>query len=428
MTTMLVLSFVIFFAAVLFQGLFAGYETGFILAKANPIRVRHMAEEEQAPRAMGLMRFFEQTDLILTMLLIGTNMGTVAGTVALSRGLDTIDSTGLLATFIAAPFVMILAEIIPKSVFLRHPVVLSLWLQPVMHLWHLIYLPLSYPVIVFIRVMQRLAGAQDATALSPLMSSIEDLRSLVDESADRGSIDPQEQKMIHSVIDLRNTAAREVMTPRIDIDALPKTATRAELFECFAETGRTRIPVYEETIDKVAGIVNVYDVLMDTHVDGERIERYVRPVKHVPDSINVGDLLRELRTDQQHIAIVTDEYGGTDGMITIEDILEEIFGDIQDEHDVEEKRLVRIAANTYIVDARIPLDEAAEALALDITDDTVETVGGWITHLAGHIPVKGEVLEAEGVRVTVLDAEETHVSRLRMELTGRPEALHESQE
>ncbi len=151
----------------------------------------------------------------------------------------------------------------------------------------------------------------------------------------------------------------------------------------------------------------------------------MRPVKHVPDSINVGDLLRELRSEQQHIAIVTDEYGGTHGMVTIEDILEEIFGEIQDEHDTEERRLVRIAANTYIVDARMALDEATAALGLDIQDDTVETVGGWITHVAGHIPVKGEVLTAEGVRVTVLDAEETHVSRLRVELTGHPEAQDE---
>jgi len=417
MTSALLIGFLVFFLAILFQGLFAGYETGFILSKANPIRVRHLAEAERQPRAIRLAALLDNTEVVLTMLLIGTNLGTIAGTVALTRGLEMIDSTGLLAVVIATPFVMIFAEIMPKSIFQRHPVSLSLALVGPIRFFHFVFAPISYPVAGLIRVMQRMAGANDPTALSPLMSSLEDLRKLVDESAERGTLEADEQRMIHSVMDLREKPAREVMLPRIDIQGLPLTGTRDELVRLFAETGRSRIVLYEDSVDHAVGVVNVYDVLLDTEAGSEGVERFMRPVKHVPDSIKIGDLLREMLAEQHHIALVTDEYGGTDGLITVEDILEEIFGDIQDEHDSEERQLIQVGENSFVVDARLPLHELNERTGLSLHADGVETFGGWVTTQAGHIPVKAEVIEVEGLRATVLDAGVTHVSKIRLEIT-----------
>ena len=420
MTSALLIAFGVFFLAILFQGLFAGYETGFILSKANPIRVRHLAEQERQPRAIRLAGLLDNTEVVLTMLLIGTNLGTIAGTVALTRGLENIDSTGLLAVAIATPFVMIFAEIMPKSIFQRHPVSLSLALVGPIRFFHFVFAPISYPVAGMIRLMQRLAGAQDPTALSPLMSSLEDLRKLVDESAERGTLEAEEHRMIHSVMDLREKPAREVMVPRIDIHGLPLTATRDELMRQFSDTGRSRIVLYEDSVDHAVGVVNVYDVLLDSDSGPEDISRFLRPVKHVPDSIKIGDLLREMLAEQHHIALVADEYGGTDGLITVEDILEEIFGDIQDEHDSEERQLIQVGENTFVVEARLPLGELNERTGLGLQADGVETFGGWVTAQAGHIPVKAEVIEAEGVRATVLDASVTHVSKIRLEILPPP--------
>ena len=421
MTSTLLIAFGVFFLAIVFQGLFAGYETGFILSKANPIRVRHLAEEDRQPRAIRLAGLLDNTEVVLTMLLIGTNLGTIAGTVALTRGLAPIDTTGLLAVVIATPFVMIFAEIMPKSVFQRHPVSLSLAMVGPIRFFHFVFAPISYPVAGLIRVLQRAGGAKDPAALSPLMSSLEDLRKLVDESAERGTLEAEEHRMIHSVMDLREKPAREVMVPRIDIQGLPLTGTRDELIRLFAETGRSRIVLYKDSIDNAAGVVNVYDVLLDSDSGSEDISHFMRPVKHVPDSIKIGDLLREMLAEQHHIALVTDEYGGTDGLITVEDILEEIFGDIQDEHDSEERQLIQVGENTFVVDARLPLNELNERTGLALQAEGVETFGGWVTAEAGHIPVKAEVIETEGMRATILDASVTHVSKIRLEILHGPE-------
>lgn len=416
----------VFGLAILFQGLFAGYETGFILSKANPIRVRHLAEEEGLPRAKRLAALLDNTEVVLIMLLIGTNLGTIAGTVALSRGLENFDPTGILAVAIATPFVMIFAEILPKSVFQRHPVTLSLFFVGPMRFFHALFLPISYPMAKGISGMQRLGGASDPATLSPLMSSVEDLRKLVDESAERGTLEAEEQRMIHSVMDLRETAAREIMVPRIDIQALPDTATREELMRLFAATGRSRIVIYQESVDHAIGVVNVYDVLLDDDPDAGDIARFLRPVKHVPDSIKIGDLLREMLAEQHHIALIADEYGGTDGLITVEDILEEIFGDIQDEHDNEERQLIQLGEHTFVVDARMNIDELNESVGLHLAAEGVETFGGWVTAQAGHIPTKAEVIECDGVRATVLEASVTHVNKIRLEVLPATEEENES--
>jgi CBS domain containing-hemolysin-like protein len=247
----------------------------------------------------------------------------------------------------------------------------------------------------------------------------------VDESAEHGTIQREEQRMIHSVIDLQSTEAQEVMIPRVRIQGLPDTVTRGDLIAMLEETGRTRVPIYHETMDEVMGVVNAYDVLLDAEPQNESIQRFVRPVMHVPDSMKLADLLQALKRGQQHMAIVTDEYGGTDGLITLEDILEEIFGEIQDEHDFDEGRIYQVAPNAYVVDARIALEEASSALGVPIEDDEVETVGGWIMRVAGRIPAQGEVIKHDNFRLIVLEGGANHVAKVRIEVL--PPKLPEAQ-
>jgi len=295
------------------------------------------------------------------------------------------------------------------------PTRLSLAFLPAIQFFYRILAPVAIPFTWLVRGSLYLIGAEQRP-IRPLVSSLEEVRDLVDESVGQGAIEPEEQEMIHSVIDLQDMTVKEIMVPRIAIQALPDTATRTELAKLFVETGRTRVAIYRETIDQIIGVVSAYALLRDEDPACEDIARFVKQVRHIPDTMKVGDLLREFKQHKQHMAIVTDEYGGTDGLVTIEDIVEEILGEIQDEYDNEESQIHKLGPNAYVVDARMPLEEAAKAIGIPIEDDEVETIGGWLMHIAGCIPAQGQVIEHERLRMTVLAGGASHVSRIRMEL------------
>jgi putative hemolysin len=407
----------VFLIALILQALFAGYETGFI--SSNPIRVRHLAEQEHSSRAAHLLRWLEKPDRMIATLLVGTNLMVIICTVIVSQAVERLHISELvenvISTLIVAPLMLIFAEIIPKSIFRTTPTRLSLAFLPVIDFSYRLLAPVSIPFTWLVHGSLYLLGAEQRP-IRPLVSSLEEVRDLVDESVDHGAIEPEEQEMIHSVIDLQDMTVKEIMVPRIAIQALPDNATRDELAELFVETGRTRILIYHETIDQIAGVVSAYALLRDDQPACEDIARFVKDVRHIPDTMKVGDLLREFKNRKQHMAIVTDEYGGTDGLVTIEDILEEIFGEIQDEYDNEESPIHKLGPNAYVVDARMPLEEVAKAIGAPIEDDEVETLGGWLMHLAGCIPTQGQVVEHERFRMTVLAGGPSHVSRIRMEL------------
>ena len=414
----LVAGLLVFVVALALRALFAGYETGFV--STNPIRIRFLAEEEHERRAARFMRYAGNPDQMLSMLLLGTNCATIIGTMAVTRCAVALSEPygELITPFLVTPLFLIFTEIIPKSAFRTHANHLSLSLLPVIRVFYVLAMPVAAPVAWLSRKLFR-TSAGERRYLSPLMTSRDDVRVLVDESAQHGTIEPEEQEMIHSVINLQAKQAKEIMVPRIDVQALPDTATREELLALFEETGRTRVPVYRDTIDAVAGVVNAHDVLLDTEPEKQDITRFIHEIPHVPDTVNLDDLFQTLKQSKQHMAIVTDEYGGTDGLITIEDILEEIFGEIQDEHDEEESPLVQVGPNAYIVDARMPVEDMAKALNAMIEDEEIDTVGGWLMHVAGRIPAQGEVVQAPGFRMTVLEGGPSYVAKVRLDLVPK---------
>ena len=419
----LLIPIIIFGFGLVLQALFAGYETGFV--SANPIRLRYLSENEHSTRAARLLRYIQRPDRMLTTLLIGTNIMVVTCTLSVStvvgQLLPSFAGLGndIISTVIVAPIMLVFSEILPKSVFRTHPTRLSLALFPIIDFFNLLLAPITFPISWLSRALFYMFG-ESRQHLSPHMSTLEDVRDLVDEGVDHGALEPEEQEMIHSVIDLQATTAKEIMVPRIEVQAAPDTITRAELIQLFVSTGRTRIPIYHETIDSIVGVVNVYNILADTEPERDDIARFIRPVRHVPDTIRVDDLFRELKRMKQHIAVVADEYGGTDGLVTIEDIVEEIFGEIQDEYDEEESPIQRLGPLAYVVDARMALSEVAEVTGVPIEDERVETIGGWLMHVAGHIPLQGQVVESDRFRMTVLDGAANRVSRIRLDIAPEP--------
>jgi putative hemolysin len=400
----------IFIGGVLLNAFFAGYETGFIAC--NPIRVRHLAEKEKNPTALRLLAYLERPGHMLTLVLVGTNMALVMGTIAIT------DLTGpLVATLIATPLVLTFGEVLPKSVFRLHPTRLAMTFLPVIRFFDVILMPITLPVVWLARPLQTLLGDETRNQnIRILMSSVEDVRNLVDESADHGTIAPEKQQMIHSVIDLQNKQANEIMVPRIDIKSLPHTASRDDLLDLLSESGITRIPIFRETIDEVIGVINAFDVLADATPGDMNIDRFTKPILHVPDSIKLDELLKIMRVEGHHMVIVTDEYGGTDGLITIEDILEEVIGEIRDEFDKDETAIRRVGPRAFVIDARMELEAASRVMKAHIDDEEVETVGGWLMHQVGRIPAKGEVIEFDRFRATVLEGAANQVSSIRLEI------------
>ncbi|MFP6582979.1 MAG: hemolysin family protein [Candidatus Hydrogenedentota bacterium] len=417
----------IFFLGIALNGLFAGYETGFI--SADKIRLRYLAEEEDNAKAKQLLRHIEAPDTMLTIVLVGTNVSLIFGTLAITnqivastKGFAFISesvSHVWLPMLVATPMFLIFAEIVPKSIFRSHPTRLSLRLLPVIRFFEYLLLPLTAPTIILVKIARALLGVSGDQE-STLMSSEDDLRNLVDESAARGSIEKSEQEMIHGVISLQTKQAKEIMVPRTEVQALPKSANREELIELFKHTGLTRILIYDESIDTILGVANVYDVMLDHESVDTSIARFAREVSYVPDTKPIDDLLQELKQRSEHLAVVTDEYGGMLGIITLEDVLEEIFGEIHDEHDKAFELIQQVGPRNYVIDGRMPLEEASEVINMPIDEDEVETIGGWVMLKAGRIPAQGEKILFDGFRVIILEGNTRRVIKIRLDLLDVP--------
>jgi putative hemolysin len=411
--TLFIITVTTFFLGIALNGLFAGYETGFI--SLDRIRVRFLAEEENDTQAKKLLRHVEAPDMMLTIVLVGTNVSLIVGTLAITKQIPQV----WLSTLIATPMFLIFAEIIPKSIFRQHPTHLSLQLLPIIRFFELLLMPLIIPTILCVKGANILMGVSSEDKTS-LMNSEDDLRNLIDESAARGSIEKSEQRMIHGVMNLQTTQAKEIMVPRTEVTALPATASRGELVTLFKETGLTRILIFEETMDTILGVANVYDVMLDHDSEDSTISHFAREVSHVPDTKPIDDLLDELKQRGEHLAVVNDEYGGTLGIITLEDVLEEIFGEIHDEHDQAFEMIQQVGPRNYVIDGRMPLEEASEVINVSIEDDEVETVGGWVMHQAGRIPAQGEKIKVDGFRIVVLEGTAQRVVKIRLDLLEIP--------
>ena len=231
-----------------------------------------------------------------------------------------------------------------------------------------------------------------------------------------GADDQEEEKLLQSVVEFGDTLVREVMTPRPDIVAIKSTATLGDLRALFADQQYSRIPVYKESLDEIVGFVFVKDLvaLSGTAPDDQVIERLRRPAYVVPETKRVAELLKEFQRQQVQSAIVHDEYGGTAGLVTIEDLLEEIVGEIRDEYDEESEPIVDEGEGSFVFAGTVGVDDAAERLQIDIERQGFETVGGYLLARLGRVPRVGERLQVDDVQVEILEGERRRVQRVRM--------------
>lgn len=242
----------------------------------------------------------------------------------------------------------------------------------------------------------------------------EDLREMVEASGAEGGLIEDEKEMIHSIIEFTDTIAREVMTPRTDIDAVERSATASEVAQMIQETGHTRIPVYEGNIDRIVGTIHAKDLLSSIlSGNGKDISAIIRPALFIPVTKDLHQLLQEFRRSRTLMAIVQDEFGGTAGLVTIEDLVEEIVGEIVDEYDVEEPEVQCLAANEWLIDGRAHLDDVNDEIGSNFESEEFDTVGGYIFGLFGRQPGQGESVEDGDWRLAVDETDGRRVLRVR---------------
>ena len=250
----------------------------------------------------------------------------------------------------------------------------------------------------------------------------EEIQDLLDQGAEQGVITPGEGEMIQSIFELGDTLAREIMVPRTSILAVARDASLGEVLETILNNGHTRLPVYIGDIDHIEGILIAKDLLSywgrpsDSPLPGE----IIRPPIFVPETKKIVDLLAELRTKKSHLAIVLDEYGGTAGLVTLEDIIEEIIGEIQDEYDVEEELITYVDDDTILVDARLNVEDLKDLTGIELPEGDYETVGGYITDFTGRVPDEEEQIEVGQLLLTVRSADERKI--IQVEIKRLPSA------
>jgi len=259
-------------------------------------------------------------------------------------------------------------------------------------------------------------------SFSPPILSEEELKMLVEAGEEEGVLEEEEKEMIHSIFEFTDTVVRKVMIPRIDVKAVEANESIDELLEVIMKAGHSRVPVYDETIDNIVGIVHAKDLLRAVCENGGKvtIRELMRPPYVIPENKKVDELLAEFKKSKIQMAIVVDEYGGTAGLVTIEDLLEEIVGDIMDEYDVEEPMIEVIDENTTIADARTPIDEINELMDLTLPEEEFDTIGGYIFGVLGKQPHQGEKIEYNSVDLVVEKTDGRRIQKVKIIKTQRP--------
>ncbi len=310
---------------------------------------------------------------------------------------------------------LVIGEIAPKSLALRHSERLALVaVYPIYGLKYLLT-PLVLLLTFLSNILVRPFGGT-ASFIIPAVNE-EELKMLVEASEEKGFLEAEETEMIHSILDFGDIVVRKVMTPRIDMTALDVSAPLPELLRSITESGHSRIPVYEEDLDSIVGIVHAKDLLslpLDTMRNNTSIRSVMRPPYFIPETKKIDELLAEFQRSKQQLAIVRDEYGVTSGLVTIEDLLEEIVGDIQDEYDQEEPMVQVIDRYTTILNGKMGLREVNDRMGLELPEDDADTIGGFVFGLLGHQAERGEKVEWQNLEFIVEASDRRRITKVRL--------------
>jgi CBS domain containing-hemolysin-like protein len=312
---------------------------------------------------------------------------------------------------------IVFGELAPKTLAIQKPVATTMAIAVPLQFFYLIFKPFIYILNGFANIILKLLGINTANAHEAIHSS-EELQYLLDQGKESGALDKAEHELIKNVFDFNERVVKNIMVPRTKISAIELTATQEELLETIISEGYSRIPVYDETIDKIVGIVHAKDILsLIVRHETFNLKDIIRKPLFVPESKKINDLMAELKLKRIQIAIVLDEFGGTAGMVTLEDIVEELVGEIQDEYDEEKPIVERVSDNEFIVTASATVYDVNEFLPHDLPEDEdYDTVVGLLSEIFGKIPEVGETKEFNGYTFTILKKIDQNIESVKLQL------------
>lgn len=397
---------------VILSAFFSGTETAF--SKANKIKLKSMAALGKK-NAKAVSKFADESyDKLVTAILVGNNIVNISasalGTILFGRLIADQNLATTVSTAVLTVVVLLFGEITPKYLASVYPEKFCFFFYPLMQLFFWILFPICKIFDGYKAVLKKIFKLQKDETVTD-----EELMSLVDEAEEDGTLKEDESELVRSALEFDDMKVEDILVPRVDVQAVEEGSTMEEVREAFQKTGYSRLPVYRETIDNVVGLIHERDFFIG-YVNGEKeIKHLVQDIVFTTEYTRISALLRQLQKRKIHMAAVSDEYGGLVGIVTMEDVLEELVGEIWDEHDEEKALFGKIADGEYWVDGKCELADFFALYEMDGEEDECEsnTVGGWVTERYGAIPPVGETLRFKNLEIKVVKATEQKVLKVR---------------
>ena len=399
---------IIILLCIIMSGYFSATETAF--SSLNRIRIKNMADKGNK-RAALVLKLSEDYDRLLSTILIGNNIVNIAcaslSTLLFVRLLGE-DAGASVSTAVTTVIVLVFGEVSPKSIAKESPEKFSMFSAPILNFMAVLLTPLNFLFKQWKKVLSRFFHSSASQGITE-----EELITIVEEARQDGGIDEQEGDLLRNALEFNELHAADILTPRIDVVGVNVCAGAEEIASVFTETGYSRLPVYQDSIDNIVGILYHKDFYNKIYGTGKGIKDVIRPALFITRHKKISQLLQELQASNHHIAVVIDEFGGTVGIVTLEDILEELVGEIWDEHDEIIRSVEKLSDDEFLVLGNANVDKLLELLGYDEETEAV-TVNGWIMNELQKLPEKGDSFRFHEWQVTVMEMEERRVKSARI--------------
>ena len=401
---------------IILSAYFSATETAF--SSLNRIRIKNLAESGNR-RAKLAYRLAGNYDELISSVLVGNNsVNITASSVATVLFIQMLGgSAGPTASTVAMTIIiLIFGEVTPKSIAKESPEAFAMFSAPIINVLIYVFKPINFLLVGIKKLVSRFIKVSDDRTISE-----SELLTIVEEAEQEGGINANESTLIHNVIEFDDLEAIDIFTPRVDVEAIPADSDVEDIAQLFIQTGFSRLPVYEESIDNIIGLINEKDFHNYVVRGGAALESIVKPVEFIPPSMKISVLLKLLQKNKSHLAVIVDEFGGTEGIVTLEDIIEELVGEIWDEHDRVVESFRKLSENVYLVDCSTDLDEMFAFFCIK-AETEASTIHGWVIEQLDRIPEKGDSFDFENLHVAVEETEYQRTTRVRITVTPKPEA------
>ncbi len=389
---------------------FSATETAF--STLNRIRIKNLADDGNKKAAL-VLKMADKFDNMLSAVLIGNNIVNILSsslaTVLFIKLVGSNDLGTTVSTIVMTVIVLLFGEITPKTVAKKYPEKFAMFSAAILRTIMIILTPLTLIFGQWQKLLSKIFKPSDDKGMTE-----EELISIIEDAEEEGDFDKEESTLIKSAIEFNDLEVGDIFTPRRDITALPEDASKEDIVNLFKDSGYSRIPVYKDTIDNITGLIYYKDFYTTAFGNGIPVSEIIKPVIYVAKSQKINDLLKELQAKQLHLAVVMDEFGSTAGLVTLEDIIEEIVGEIWDEHDEIIEEITKISDKEYIISGKANISKVFDIFDIDDEEIEAQTVNGWAMNALGKIPEVGDSFESEGLAAEILEMDDKRVGNLRI--------------